>query len=106
MTEDSTAKYVIYQGDNEWSALYVDGTLDRVGDHYLVDERLRELLGVETVQSDDFMRGGDSREHVAPTLHDLYLWSENRDALHREAQALREQAAALEAQAVALVNRG
>lgn len=62
------SKYVVYEGSDEWSALYVDGTLDRVGDHYLIDERLRALFGVTEVTSDAFLRGGTHREDVAPTL--------------------------------------
>jgi len=93
------SKFVIYQGSGEWSALYVDGKLDRVGDHYLADERLRELVGAETVQSDDFMRGGDYRDDAAPTLDDLNAYAIDRAEKAEHAEQLREQAAELLAQA-------
>lgn len=64
-------KLVRYSGSEDWSALYIDGQLDTVADHYLVDERISELLGVETVSSDDFMRGGNYREDVAKTLDEI-----------------------------------
>lgn len=65
------AKYVRYSGSDDWSALYIDGKLDRVGDHYLIDERISQLLGVEDISSDDFLRGGNQREDVAESLLDI-----------------------------------
>ena len=66
-------KFVRYTAE-EWSALYIDGTLDVVGDSYLVDERIAELLGVEDQSSDAFLRGGNTREDVAQTLDELNAW--------------------------------
>lgn len=40
--------FVRFSGSEDWSALYVDGRLDKVGDHYLVDERIADFLNVET----------------------------------------------------------
>jgi hypothetical protein len=93
-----------YTGSNEWSALYVDGKLDIVGDHYLIDDRIMVLTGVEEIPSEDFMRGGNSRQDVAPTLDALATYQIENGAKEQEAQAqaLRDQAAALIAQADAL----
>jgi polysaccharide deacetylase 2 family uncharacterized protein YibQ len=90
-----------YSGSSEWSALYVDGKLDRVGDHYTVDERISDLTGVTVVSSDDFLRGGNSREDVAQTLEDIETYAKSADATAAEAKAegLREQARALLAEA-------
>lgn len=100
-----TKKVVIYDGSDEWSAVYLDGELQRVGDSYLADEWVREHFGVETIQSDDFLRGGDKRDDVAPTLAALKEWTDDRDARKRWADELREQAADLVARA-AQVERG
>jgi len=70
----------VYQGSSDWSALYVKGKLVRVGDHYLIDEKIYELLGIETVDSDDFMRGGEQESDVAQTLEELNAFSLSRDA--------------------------
>jgi hypothetical protein len=51
---------VIYQ-ENEWSALYVEGKLDIVGDHYLIEERVYQFLEIDVRQSNSFMLGGNSR---------------------------------------------
>lgn len=99
------ADLVRYTGGNEWSALYVDGRLDTVGDHYLVDERIAQIAGVEIVDSEDFMLGGSHYEHVARTLDDIQVFSERREALEAQAEALRAQAAELETQARRLTNQ-
>ena len=39
----------------EWSGLYIDGYLDTYGDHYLVDERMGELLQVEYRDSNSWL---------------------------------------------------
>ena len=62
---------VRYDGTEEWSALYIDGKLDIVGDHYLIDERISELAGVTTRNSDSFMRDGEDRSSVAKTLEEI-----------------------------------
>lgn len=93
-------RVVVYEGSQEWSAVYVDGVLDRVGDHYLADERIRELFEVETIQSDDFMLGREGgREIVAKTLDDLNAYSIDRANRLEQAEGLRRKAAELEAQA-------
>lgn len=62
---------VRYTSDGEWSALYVDGGLDRVGDHYMIDERISKLTEIITIYSDAFFLNGDSREDVAKTLKEV-----------------------------------
>lgn len=89
---------VRYEGTGEWSALYVDGKLDKVGDHYLIEERISELAGVTCIQSDDFLRGGDTREDVAPTLEALEQHSSQlSDAEESKERRIAELKAELEA---------
>lgn len=98
----SVMEIVRYEGSQEWSALYVDGVLDRVGDHYLIEERIQKLLGVEVIPSDDFMLGGNKRSSVAQTLIEAQEYGakeserlEVRDAriaeLEEELEHLRQQ---------------
>ena len=65
---------VVYESSEDWSALYHRGELVEVGDHYLVNDKLLQMLGVQTIQSDDFLRGGNSREDVAPDLGAIEVW--------------------------------
>jgi hypothetical protein len=95
---------VVYEGSQEWSALYVDGRLDRVGDHYLIDERIRELMSVTTVRSDDFLRGGFQREDVAPTLEGVVQYTKAKEDRMAEAAQLRAEAAELLAEAEKLAD--
>lgn len=88
-----------YTSSGEWSALYVDGKLDRVSDHYLIDERIAQLAGVEERQSDDFLRGGDQRPDVADTVEQAEEYATEREARNAEAAKLRQQATELLAQA-------
>lgn len=81
-----------YQGSDDWSALYIDGKLDRVGDHYLVDERISEIAGVMNVYSDDFLRGGDSRDDVAETTEQINEYGALRAERENRASELRVQA--------------
>lgn len=94
-----SSRVTVYEGSDDWSAVYVDGRLAQVGDHYLADEFLRRHFGVETVQSDDFLRGGSTRADVAPTLDDLQVWADERDARAARAEQMRLDAAELLAQA-------
>lgn len=86
----------------EWAALYVDGRLDRVGDAYLTDERIREIVGVRTVQDDAFMRGQIRADGVAQTVAEVEEYSRQRQRRRERAAALRAEAARLEAEAAAL----
>lgn len=88
--------------ESEWAALYVDGTLDRVGDAYLAEERALELCGVTIVQDDAFMRGQKHRDGVAKTLTEVEGFRSQRDANLEIAAAKVEQARQLIAEVSAL----
>lgn len=92
-------KLVRYTGESDWSALYVDGKLHTVGDHYLVDEAIQVLVGVEEHQSEDFMKGGNYSEDVAKSLDELNEWVAKRD--HEVAEASREEKLAKAAELIA-----
>lgn len=98
------AKYVRYN-DEEWSALYIDGKLDTVGDAYHSDERIAALLGVEERDDSAFMQGGKNYSDVANTLDEVEAYAAKRDSKLSEAAALRARAAELEAEAASLVER-
>ena len=57
--------------DGEWSALYQDGELVVIGDSYLSDDYLANYLNVEDIYSDDFLRGGSTRDQAAKTLQEI-----------------------------------
>lgn len=80
---------VVHEGSDDWSALYVDGRLETVGDHYLIDERIRHLCQVETIQSDDFLRGGKTYADVAQTLGDIQQWQRDRAQTAQDAERRR-----------------
>ena len=89
----------VYRGGSEWSALYVKGKLEEVGDHYWIDEKLFQILGLEPIFSDSFMRGGDQREDVAQTLEEIEAYEERAQAAEDEAEELLIQAEELERRA-------
>lgn len=92
-----------YTGPNDWSALYVDGELEIVGDHTQVDERIFEICNVEVRISDDFLMGGNSRNDVAQNMEELETYQyRQRDRTIKLANDLREKAADLLSQAKAL----
>lgn len=93
---------VRYTGDGDWSALFVDGLLDRVGDHYLIEERIEELVNVTVRDSNDFLLGGNSREDVAQTLAEAEEFGNRREDLRRRANELRTQAEQLLREAEAM----
>lgn len=68
-------KLVRYSNEIEWTALYVDGKLDIVGDAYLIDDRIAELAKVEEREG-DFLCGTDRREGVPKTLVELEAFLE------------------------------
>lgn len=86
---------LILRGSEEWSALYVDGKLDYAGDHYLVEEFAMERAGVTIECSDDFLRGGDTRDSVANTLEQVEEYRQKRLLREQKADKLRKQAAFL-----------
>ena len=83
-------KLVRYTGSDEWSALYIDGKLDKVGDHYLIDERIQELVGVEVFDSNDFLLGGDSLSDVAETLEEIQKYTDEQN-VRKESIAIIEE---------------
>ena len=99
----SIPKIVRYSVGEEWSALYVDGTLDRIGDRYLADERIAELAGVTEGES-DVMYAINSRAEAPKTLDELAEREAQRQQLtdraaelRAEGQRLLDEAAAIEA---------
>lgn len=93
------SRLTLMVGEHQWSALYVDGKLDRVGDHDVVNERIREVLGIDVDYSNDFMRGGEYREDVAKSLNEVSDYRAAREEREQKANLLRAQAAELIAQA-------
>lgn len=83
---------VVYEGSDEWSALYQKGKLVLVGDHYLVDEWLKSHFQVEVRQSNDFMQGGTLRETVARTLQEAEEFGTSHEEALKKAKALEEKA--------------
>lgn len=83
----------------EWSAVYLDGRLIRVGDSYLADEWVREHFGVVTVQDDAYLRGQTSAAGVAQTLDEVREYATQRSQRKANAETLRFQASELLAQA-------
>lgn len=94
-----------YTGPNDWSALYVDGDLEIVGDHTQVDERIAEICNVEVRIGDDFLMGGSNRDRAAQTLEELETY-QNRvsERAIKLASDLREKAANLIREAEELEN--
>lgn len=85
---------VTWDAHEEWSALYINGKLDRVGDRYLTDERIAELVGVEYIDA-DFLGGGNTRNDAFETLDGLHYYNNEIAEAHRKAETLRAQAAEL-----------
>jgi hypothetical protein len=118
-------KLVRYTGSNDWSALYVDGNLETVGDHNLIDERIAELCSIEVRDGEDFLMGSRRSKDTAATLDEIEAWiyEDKKHAIwcrgHHEGQckrgittgteklpaALREEAAALLERAQELDNQ-
>jgi len=87
---------------DDWSAVYLDGVLQRVGDTYLADEWVREHFGVTTVQDNAFMRGQNGRDGVAQTLDEVYDYQRRRDENIAKGAELRAEASRLLAEAAEL----
>jgi len=66
--------------NGDWTAVYLDGELQRVGDSYLADEWLQERFGVKVVYDSAFMRGQASGHGVAKTLDEVEVYRSERDA--------------------------
>lgn len=83
-------------GDGDWTAVYLNGKLQRVGDSYLADEWLQSHVGVTVVEDSPCMLD----EHRAmKTLAEVQREVAEREQRAEEARKLREQAAELERQA-------
>lgn len=95
-----------YTGSGEWSVLYVNGQLDTYGDHYLIDERIATIFGVQEEDTDHWYRGDGGRDFAIPqTVEKAEEWRrEDRDAAEK-AKTLREQADALLQRAKELEDR-
>lgn len=83
----------------EWTAVYLDGELQCVGDSYLADEWIRTYFGINTIQDDAFLLGGSSRSSVAKSVADIDEYVERRERGRQAALKFRQQAAELIAQA-------
>lgn len=94
-----------FHRDGEWTAVYLDGVLQRVGDSYLADEWLRARCGVVEVDDDAFMCGQSRYEGVAGTLAEVAAYREERDRLLAEAVELEQQGEALKQKAQELVRQ-
>jgi hypothetical protein len=90
--------------DEETSALYQDGKLLDVGDHYIIDEKISQLLGVTDIHSDAFFRGGNDYDNVAKTLKEIAIYEEKAEETEAAAEAaeLERQARELEQKAAEL----
>lgn len=81
----------------EWSGLYVDGKLVKYGDHYIVDEYLSSLLGVEDYYDDDsWLEEGDK---PLQTIEEVERAQDRRSEAEEEAAMKVAQANALMEQA-------
>lgn len=92
-------KLVRYDGDANYSALYVDGVLDTFDTHEAVDERVAVLVNVDTYDSNYFLLGGTTKEDVAGTLAEIDQYASAKAELEREAADLRRRADELMARA-------
>jgi len=97
-------KLVRYSGSNDWSALYIDGELDRVGDHYLIDERISALTGVVEVSSDAFLLGGNYADGTARTLDEITEYVDAEAEKSQRSKAVEEAAKLLGLDSAALAD--
>lgn len=97
MSSDRNLTLIV--GDGEWSALYVDGELDTYGDHYLSDERIRELAGVTVEHSNDFHRTLAGVEFIAQDLEEFARWQQEAQQKMEKISALRAEATRLRVEA-------
>jgi hypothetical protein len=95
MSDVAGQSKIEFHVDGEWTAVYLDGELVRVGDHYLADEWLQERAGVKVVCDNAFMRGQMAREGVARTLAEVAEYRERRALRRRQVLDLRAQAKVL-----------
>ena len=84
-----------FHRQGEWTAVYLDGELQRVGDHYLANEWLQERCGVKVVDDDAFMLGDPFGKCIATSLEEVENYRRYREERRREAAILRERADAM-----------
>lgn len=89
-------KIEFHRAGEDWTAVYLNGELQRVGDSYRADEWLQEHVGVVVVE-DSVCMIDDHRAYQ--TLDEVNEATRLRDAKRAEAQALRDQASELERRA-------
>lgn len=93
---------LVVEGSHDWSALYINGKLERVGDHYLIHDRLMDKLGIAVEQSDAFLIGGDGRENAAQTVDEYRAEVRRRATAAETAEELERRAAEMLAEAAAM----
>lgn len=91
ITPGDSIEFHTYE-DSEWTAVYLNGKLERVGDNYLADEWLQQYVGVKVVVDDAFMCGGRTREDVGQTLEAVAVYREWRERKLAEAKELEDAA--------------
>lgn len=94
----SSDQIEFHQSDG-WTAVYLNGQLQRVGDSYLADEWLQERVGITVVDDDAFLLGQGTKAGVAPTLDEVHQFTETRQEKVTRAAELRARAADLLTQA-------
>lgn len=86
----------IYRCD-DWAALYINGELDTgPGDAYLCDERLYEILGIEVIDDDAYLRGGGKADDVCLTVEAIEEYQRERQEKLDEAARLKDQVAEMQ----------
>lgn len=85
-------KIEFHKAGEEWTVVYLNGVLQRVGDSYLADEWLQSYVGVEIVYDSVCMID----DHKAyPTLDEVHAATRARDERQERAAELEREAAAL-----------
>lgn len=83
--------------DEEWTAVYLNGSLVRVGDSYLADEWLQQRCGVVEHYDEDYFLGRDkTRENVAATTAEIDAFYHVEEEKQAEIARLRARLAELE----------
>lgn len=91
--EETRSKHIVKFSSGTSSALYINGQLDTWGDEKEVQERLEEIFNVHSIETDDFMLGGE--ELPSPTLDDIQEYQQDRIDALTKAKALVEEATKL-----------
>ena len=89
-------KIEFHRAGEEWTAVYLNGELQRVGDHYLADEWLQQYAGVKEVHNSVCMI---DNYRAYPTLDEVHAATDAKALKLLEAADLERQAAELTARA-------